>query len=185
MPHNLYQELLRYLHFVNNDSINARDKLAKICPLISMVRDEFVKIEPEEYKWVDEQIMPVKARYSSIRQYNPKKPKRCWFKNLVHADIAGFMCDFSVYDGKNSAELDDGKFGHLQKCAQVVTKLCSDLPGHKNLKSSLTTGSQSLVQFDWTVCEVVLLIQPKFPWKMVLWIELWWQFWNNGCEVGW
>ena len=134
MPRNLYQELLRYLHFVNNDSINAQDKLAKICPLISMVRDEFVKIEPEEYKWVDEQIIPVKAKYSSIRQYNPKKPKRWGFKNLVHADIAGFMYDFSVYDGKNSAELDDGKFGHLQKRAQVVTKLCSDLPGHKNYK---------------------------------------------------
>ena len=37
MPCNRYQELLRYLHFVNYDSINAQDKLAKIRPLISMV----------------------------------------------------------------------------------------------------------------------------------------------------
>ena len=42
------------------------------------------------------------------------------------------MYDFFVYDGKNSAELDDGKFGHLQKCAQVFAKLWDDLPGHKN-----------------------------------------------------
>ena len=30
------------------------------------------------------------------------------------------MYEFFVYDGKNSSELDDGKFGHLQKCVQVV-----------------------------------------------------------------
>ena len=35
------------------------------------------------------------------------------FKNLVGAGISGYMYDFSVYDGKNFAELDDGKFGHL------------------------------------------------------------------------
>ena len=59
MPYNRYQELLRYLHFVNNDSINAQDKLAKINPLISMVQDEFVKIEPEEYNSVDKQIIMI------------------------------------------------------------------------------------------------------------------------------
>ena len=62
MPCNPYQELLRYLHFVNNDSTNAQDKLAKIHPLISMLRDEFVKMEPEEYNSVDEQIIPSKPK---------------------------------------------------------------------------------------------------------------------------
>ena len=45
------REFLRYFCFVNNDSINAQDKLAKVFPLISMVpivRDDFVKIEPED-----------------------------------------------------------------------------------------------------------------------------------------
>ena len=55
MPRTLYQQLLRYLLFVNNDSINAQDKVAKIRPLISMVRGEFVKIEPEQYSSVDQQ----------------------------------------------------------------------------------------------------------------------------------
>ena len=31
-------------------------------------------------------------------------------------------------------EIDDGKFGHLQKCRQVVAKLCDDLSGYKNYK---------------------------------------------------
>ena len=62
---------------MNNDSINAQDKQAKIRLLISLVQDEFVKIKPEEYNLVDEQIIPSKTKYSSIRQYNPKKPKKC------------------------------------------------------------------------------------------------------------
>ena len=99
-----------------------------------MVRDEFVKIESEEHNSVDEKIIPSKTKYSFIRQYNPKKPKKWRFKNLIHARISGFMYDFFVYDGKNSVELDDGKFDHLQKCAQVVAKLCNDLPGHQHCK---------------------------------------------------
>ena len=87
-----------------------------------------------QFSLVYKQIIALKTKYSSIRQYKPKKPKNSGFKNLVRADISGFMYDFFAYDGKNSAELDDGKSGHLQKCAQVLTKLCDDVPGHKNYK---------------------------------------------------
>ena len=48
MPRHCYQEPLRYLYFVYNDSINPQDKLAQIRLLISMVQEEFVKKEPEE-----------------------------------------------------------------------------------------------------------------------------------------
>ena len=41
---------------------------------------------------------------------------------------------FFVYDGKNSAEPDDGKFGHLQKCAQIVAKSFDYLPDYKTYK---------------------------------------------------
>ena len=36
MPRNRYQELLRYLLFAKNDSINAQDRLVEIRPLISL-----------------------------------------------------------------------------------------------------------------------------------------------------
>ena len=68
MPRNRYQELLRYLHFVSNDSINVHDKLAKIRPLISMVGEEFVKIEPEEYNSVDKAFF-----YQTIQSEKTKK----------------------------------------------------------------------------------------------------------------
>ena len=75
----------------------------------------------------------MKKKYSSIRQYNLKKLKKRRFKNLVPAGIPGVMYDF--FDGKTSSQLDDGKLGHLQKCAQVVaTTLCDDLLGYKDYK---------------------------------------------------
>ena len=89
MPRHCYQEPLRYLYFVYNGSINAQDKLDQIRPLISMVQEEFVKKELEEYNLVDEQIIPLKKKYLSIRQYNPKKLKKRGFKNLVPAGMPG------------------------------------------------------------------------------------------------
>ena len=44
------------------------------------------------------------------------------------------MHDFFVYDGKNSAEPDDRKFGNLQKYAQIVAKICDNLPDYKAYK---------------------------------------------------
>ena len=88
-----------------------------------MVRDRFVKIEPEEYNSVDEQIISSKAKYSSMGQYNLKKSKKWVFKNLVRATISDFMYDFFVL---------------------CVTFL--------SMTSSLTTGSQpwiSYITLDW------------------------------------
>ena len=56
--------------------------------------------------------------------YQTIKPKKLGFKNLARADISGFMYDFFVYDGKNPAEVDNGK----------LAKLCDGLPGYKNYK---------------------------------------------------
>ena len=44
------------------------------------------------------------------------------------------MHDFFVYDGKNSAEPDDRKFGNLQKYAQIVAKICDNLLDYKTYK---------------------------------------------------
>ena len=80
-------------------------------------------MEPEEYHSVDEQIIPSKTKYSSIRQYNPKKPVKWGFKNLVRAGSSGFMYDFHIYEGK-AKDLEKGTpYEHLGKSAQVVARL--------------------------------------------------------------
>ena len=77
MPRNRFLELHRYLHFVDNTATyNSDDKLFKIRPVIDAVRNEYVKVTPEDYHSVDKQIIPSKAKYTKIRQYNPQKPKK-------------------------------------------------------------------------------------------------------------
>ena len=112
------------------------DKLAKIRPIVDIVRNQCTEVEPEEYHSVDEQIIPSKTKFSRIRQYNPKTPKKWGFKNLVRAGSSGIMYDFFIYEGKPTTnnENDNTDYDHLQKSAQVVGKLCQNLPGHKNHK---------------------------------------------------
>ena len=45
-------------------------------PIITAIRDECVKIEPEEFQAVDEKIICCKTKRSKIRQYNPKKKQQ-------------------------------------------------------------------------------------------------------------
>ena len=70
---NQFQLHLENLHFVNNDEIDKNDKLTKIRPIVDIVCNQCIEFEPEEYHSTDKQIIPSKTKYSSIRQYNPKK----------------------------------------------------------------------------------------------------------------
>ena len=126
MPRNRFLELRRYLHFVDNTATHdSDDKLFKIRPVVEAVRNECVKVTPEEYHSVDKQIIPSKTKYTKIKQYNPKKSKKREFKNLVPAGSSGFMYDFLLYAGKTEASV-----YHLHKRAQVVARLCEHLQGN-------------------------------------------------------
>ena len=96
MSRNRFQLLLENLHFVNNNEIDKNDKLAKIRPIVDIARNQYTEVEPEEYHRRDEQIIPSKTKFSRIRQYNPKKPKKWGFKNLVRAGSHGIMYDFFI-----------------------------------------------------------------------------------------
>ncbi len=133
MPQKRFEKIRRFLHFVNNDEIESGDKLAKISPIIEAVTQQCRKVEPEEYNAVDEQIIPSKTKFSKIRQYNPKKPHKWGFKNLVRAGASGIMYDFYIYTGK-ALDDDDADYKHLQKSAQVVAKLCRNLPTNAGFK---------------------------------------------------
>ena len=133
MPQKRFEKIRRFLHFVNNDEIDSGDKLAKIRPIIDAVTQQCRKVEPEEYNAVDEQIIPSKTKFSKIRQYNPKKPHKWGFKNLVRAGASGMRYDFYIYTGKASEE-EDTEYNNLQKSAQVVAKLCRDLPTNAGFK---------------------------------------------------
>ena len=62
MSRNRFQLLLENLHFVNNDETDKNDKLAKIRPIVDIVHNHCIEVEPEEYHSVDEQIIPSKNK---------------------------------------------------------------------------------------------------------------------------
>ena len=149
MLRNRFSELRRYLHFVDNNSEHGKeDKLFKIRPIIEAVRNQCIKIKPEEFQSVDEQIIPSKTRFTKIRQYNLKKPKKWGFKNLVRAGSSGFMYNFYLYSGKETTN-NDVPYNHLQKSAQVVTKLCQELPGQKGHKLFFDNWFSTLELFHY------------------------------------
>ena len=133
-PNRSATRLLNNSHFVNNLEIEKDDKLAKVRPIINAVREECIKVEPEEYHSVDGQIIPSKTKYSVFRQYNPKKPKKWGFKNLVRAGASGFMYDFYIYEGKSKATEKGTEYEKLIKSAQVVAIVALHLPNHENHK---------------------------------------------------
>jgi hypothetical protein len=71
----------------------------KITPLLSSLRANMMKVEPEERHSIDEQIIPFKGR-SLMKQYN-KKPHKWGFKVFTRAGASGMMYDFEIYTGKN------------------------------------------------------------------------------------
>ena len=128
IPRKRFLEIQRYLHFSDNESFIPRgqeghDRLAKVRPVIDAIRKSFLdKYSPHKENAVDEAMVPFKGR-SSLKQYVPLKPVRRGFKIWVRADsINGYICDFSVYTGKEgSGEKDLG--------AKVVKKLAEPLAG--------------------------------------------------------
>ena len=60
----------------NEKPENNKNKLFKIQTILDHVRNNCILIEPERGHSIDEQIIPAKAKYSGIRQYYGKKPKK-------------------------------------------------------------------------------------------------------------
>ena len=92
MPRNHYQELLRYLNFANTDSINAQDKLTKLSPLISIVQDEFVKIEPEEYNSDGEQIVSSKKSIHFFLAIQIQKSQKSEDSKMLFRLVSQVLC---------------------------------------------------------------------------------------------
>lgn len=140
MSRNRFQPLLTNFHFVNNLLISLedkKDKLWKIRPWLTMMRDNCLKIVPEEHCSVDEMMCQYQGRTSPIRQYIKGKPHPWGFKVWCRAGTNGILYDFDVYQGG------DGSKSALGQRADVVLKLTSTLLDNANYKiyaDNLFTG---------------------------------------------
>ena len=73
MSRNRFQELLRYIHFVDNVTIDPTDRRAKIQALVDLLQSKFQELyTPEENIVIDESLIPWRGRLI-FRQYKPSK----------------------------------------------------------------------------------------------------------------
>ena len=100
-----FEEITRYLHFVDNDSLPARgeegySRLQKVDPVISALKTNFQSAYyPHCELSIDEAMIPFKGR-SSMKQYVPLKPVKRGFKVWAMADARnGYVYDLNVYTG--------------------------------------------------------------------------------------
>ena len=151
MSRNRYKSLRKYLHVRNNSEKdleeNKNDKLFKISPVLDRVRKNCLQTEPEQNNSIDEQIIPAKRKYSGIRQYNPKKPKKWDFKNFVRSEASGMMYDFFLYNG---AATNDRKKVKVTG-PYAVRKLLETFPKNQHYR----------VFFDNWFCTLVLCLKLK------------------------
>ncbi|XP_049835116.1 piggyBac transposable element-derived protein 3-like [Schistocerca gregaria] len=99
MSRTRFSQLLRYFNVVNNQDLpeanSNSDKLFKICPLLSALQPSLKTLPPEEYKAVDEQIIPFKGR-SGLKQYVRNKPHKWGYKYFTRAGASGMMYDLNL-----------------------------------------------------------------------------------------
>jgi len=108
MSCNRWEEIKRFIHFENNMSSDEvkKNKLWKIRPVLTNLREVLLTIPKEKNLCVDEQIVPFKGR-SSLKKYNPRKPHRWGYKLHVLSGVSGFSYDFEVCSGNENVVADD------------------------------------------------------------------------------
>ena len=123
-----FEEITRYLHFVDNDSLPARgeegfSRTQKVDPVISALKNNFQSAYyPHCELSIDEAMIPFKGQ-SSMKQYVPLKPVKRGFKVWAMADARnGYVYDFNVYTGATG----DRETGLGEK---VVLRLAESIKG--------------------------------------------------------
>ena len=148
MSINRYKKLRQFTHAADNlqkDNLkNKNNRLHKVAPVITHVRETCINIEAECDNSVDKQMISAKTKYSGTRQYNPQKPVKWGFKNFVRAASSGMIYDFFLSAGSlNKTEKYTGAF--------VVKKLIETLPKQLNFR----------LYFDNSFCTIDLCRELK------------------------
>lgn len=123
-------DLSRYLHFTDNTTLPQRghpnyNRLQKVQSVIDAVLEACLSTyNPNKNLSIDEAMIAFKGR-SSIKQYMPKKPTKRGIKVWVRSDSSnGYICQFSVYTGKENGTEEVG-LG-----CNVVKKLTNTISGN-------------------------------------------------------
>uniref|UniRef100_A0A8C5DHQ7 PiggyBac transposable element-derived protein domain-containing protein n=1 Tax=Gouania willdenowi TaxID=441366 RepID=A0A8C5DHQ7_GOUWI len=119
MSRNRFQIIWRYLHYNNNESQDASNKMYKVRPVLDYVVQKFKELyQPRRNLCVDEGMMQWWGRLS-FRVYNPQKPVKYGIKSYILCDSAtGYCFNMRPYVGEAST------------LSETVLSLLDRLPGH-------------------------------------------------------
>jgi len=103
MSRNRFDELLRYLHFKNNQNLDKNDKFSKVRPVIDHLNEKFIQAFPMDTKLdLDEAMIQYFGRHG-CKQCIRNKPIRFGFKAWCLNSCSGYLLVFDVYQGANNA----------------------------------------------------------------------------------
>ena len=119
MPRNRFQIIWRFLHYNDNASQDAMDKLYKVRPVLDYIVGKFKELyQPGQNICIDEGMMQWRGRLS-FRVNNPQKPVKYGIKSYILCDSrTGYCFNMRPYVGEHSTLPD------------TVFDLLDRLPGH-------------------------------------------------------
>ena len=128
MTVNRFEKIKRSIHC--NDNLKrtegCTDKLYKVRPIIDMLKQLFALLKHEEMLCIDEQVVPFKGK-SSLKQYNPQKPKKWGYKFYVLSGIDGLIHNFEIHTGP--IDVCPGQ-PDLKASGNIVINLLVNVPRH-------------------------------------------------------
>ena len=100
MTINRFERIKKCLHCNDNLArpVNCTDKLFKIRPAVDHLKQKFTELTPAEKHCIDEQVVLFKGK-TSLKQYNPQKPKKWGYKLYVLSGIDRLVHNFEVHTG--------------------------------------------------------------------------------------
>lgn len=99
MSRERFKTIKRYFHVADKNNL-AKTKVAKILPLLHMLRDNYQKHGIfHEFLSIDESMIPYHGHHSA-KQFIRNKPVRFGYKMWIMCSADGYPYNFSVYCGK-------------------------------------------------------------------------------------
>ncbi len=124
MSRNRFDEILQYLHLVDNTLISTTDKFSKVRLLFAHLNERFLLYNPAEQKLsIDESMIPYYGRHG-CKQFIRGKPIRFGYKVWCLNTSSGYMIQSEPYQGAGTNNMVKG----LGMGGSVVVDLLSELP---------------------------------------------------------
>ena len=144
MSRNRFLECLRYLHFADNEQLDANDRYAKVRMLFTDLNQKWLLYFPQNSCLsINESMVPYFGRHG-LKQHIHGKPIRFGYKVWCMCTPEGYLIQAEPYQGANTGDNIEG----LGMGGSVVADLISELP-HSNFSLFFDNLFTSLPLMDY------------------------------------